>query len=43
MENKKYNGWNTYATWLVNVTITSDIRWDDYEEAYNFRLLRRNS
>jgi hypothetical protein len=31
MENKKYNGWNTYATWLVNVTITSDIRWDDYE------------
>ena len=32
MENKKYNGWNTYATWLVNVTIISDIRWDDYEE-----------
>jgi hypothetical protein len=31
MENKKYNGWSNYATWLVNVTITSDIRWDDYE------------
>ena len=32
MANKKYNGWNTYATWLVNVIIISDIRWDDYEE-----------
>ena len=32
MENKKYNGWNSYATWLVNVTLISDIRWDDYEE-----------
>ena len=32
MKNKKYNGWNTYATWLVNVLIISDIRWDDYEE-----------
>ena len=32
MENKKYNGWSNYATWLVNVNIISDIRWDDYEE-----------
>ena len=32
MENKKYNGWNSYSTWLVNVTLISDIRWDDYEE-----------
>ena len=32
MENKKYNGWSNYATWLVNVNIISDIRWDDYED-----------
>lgn len=31
MENKHYNGWSNYATWLVNVNIISDIRWDDYE------------
>ena len=32
MENKHYNGWSNYATWLVNVNIISDIRWDDYED-----------
>lgn len=32
MDNNKYNGWANYATWLVNVTLVSDMRWDDYEE-----------
>jgi hypothetical protein len=32
MENQKYNGWSNYATWLVNVNIISDIRWDDYKK-----------
>ena len=29
MENKKYNGWNNYATWRVNLEILGDI---EYEE-----------
>ena len=29
MENKKYNGWDNYATWRVNLEILGDI---EYEE-----------
>lgn len=29
MENKKYNGWKNFETWLVNLHITND--YDDYK------------
>lgn len=41
MDNRKYNGWTNYATWLVNVTIVSDIRWDDYEEVITSEYLEK--
>jgi len=39
MEDKKYNGWANYATWLVNVTLVSDLRFDDYEDVITSEYL----
>jgi hypothetical protein len=30
MEDKKYNGWTNYETWLFNVNVTND------QETYNY-------
>ena len=35
----KYNGWANYATWLVNVTIVSNRRFDDYGDVITSEYL----